>query len=53
MFFAGLPSQEDVIAIMRKHLDLSDSLYDRRAQSVRGWLEWIFHLCRDVREVQK
>ena len=50
---AVLPSQEDVIAIMRKHLDLSDSLYDRRAQSVRGWLEWIFHLCRDVREVQK
>lgn len=49
-----LPPRDEIIAIMRSHLSLgSEAMYARRAQSIRGWIEWIFHLCRDVGEIQK
>lgn len=51
---AVLPSLSDIIAIMRDHLSLgSDGMYQRRSRSVRGWLEWIVHLCRDVGAIAK
>lgn len=51
---AVLPSLDDIIAIMRAYLFFgSGGMYQRRSQSVRGWLEWIVHLCRDVGAIEK
>ena len=46
---AHIPSREAVMEIMRNNIELgTDAVYRRRAMTVRGWLDWMFRLCKDV-----
>lgn len=46
----GAPlDKNDVIDIMKLHTKLSDSVYERRAQTVIRWVEWIDRVFPDFR----
>ena len=39
---------------MRNNIELgTDAMYRRRARTVRGWMDWMFRLCKDVGDVER
>ena len=51
---ARIPSREAVMNIMRNNIELgTDAMYRRRAMTVRGWIDWMFRLCKDVGDVER
>lgn len=51
---ARIPSREAVMNIMRNNIELgTDAMYRRRAMTVRGWMDWMFRLCKDVGDVER
>ncbi len=41
-----IPTRDKICEIL-SHLDLSDNTKDRRSQTVRSWMKWIFERCSD------
>jgi hypothetical protein len=46
----GAPLERDeIIGIMKMHTKLTDEVYNRRAQTVARWVEWIDNVFHDFR----
>ena len=46
----GAPlDRDEIISLMKAHISLTDSLYNRRAQTVVRWVEWIDRTFPDYR----